>query len=112
MMFHFVHPETAAAAAAAVAAAEQARKVPPGFSLCPDGVLAIDDPSLTRVVKTEAFDNTDPQSVEAVHRSSLWSNAQGWVPLKRFKEWESEATLRPKPETMSDQCASEEVPNE
>ena len=98
MMFHFVHPETAA----------QARKVPPGFSLCPDGVLAIDDPSLTSVVKTEALDNTDPQSVEAVHRSSLWSNAQGWVPLKRFKEWESEATLRPNPETMSE----DGVPNE
>ena len=97
MMFHFVHPEAA-----------QANQVPPGFSLCPDGVLAIDDQSLTKVVKTEAFDNTDPQSIESVHRSSLWSNAQGWVPLKRFKEWESEATLRPKPETMSE----DGVPNE
>ena len=97
MMFHFVHPEAA-----------QANQVPQGFSLCPDGVLAIDDQSLTRVVKTEAFDNTDPQSVESVHRSSLWVNVHGWVPLQKFKEWEPEATLRPKPETMSEG----EVPNE
>lgn len=108
MMFHFVHPETAAAAAAAA----QARQVPSGFSICPDGVLAIDDQALTQVTKVEPFDNTDPQSVESVHRSSLWSDAQGWVPLKRFKEWESEAKLMPKPETMGDQGASEEVPNE
>jgi hypothetical protein len=86
MVFQFVHPEAPT-------------PIPPGFARCPDGLLAIDDQTLTSVIKVEPFDNTDSKSVESVHKTHLWANPiHGWVPLARFKEWAHEAKLREMPE--------------
>lgn len=90
MRFHFVNPESV--------------QTPPGTFMCPDGVLAIDDPDLTKLVKVEPYvkDNDSAQELESTSR--WFPQAGGWVKLNRFKEW---ATDQPSQGAQS----SEEIKN-
>lgn len=78
MQFKFVQPE-------------QVFEVPSGFCLCPDGGLAVDDPSLTKLVSVTPFDPADAESPVDIAKTSRWHNSLGWVPLARYKEWAADA---------------------
>ena len=85
MRFHFVHPEQA--------------QVPPGTFMCPDGVLALDNPDLTKLVKVEAYVKDENSATELARTSRWFPQAGGWVPLNRFQEWVTDTPSQGAPAT-------------
>ena len=62
-------------------------EIPEGFGVHADGRIYIDDPSLTRLVKSEPFDGSD-EMIQATRRTSRWvDNIRSWIPLSRFREF-------------------------
>lgn len=69
-----------------------AAPIPEGFVLCQDGVLAIDDPSLTSLVKVEGY-VVDEDSAKELEATSRWHPSLGkFIALKRFAEWSTHNT--------------------
>ena len=84
MRFHFVHPESV--------------QTPPGTFMCPDGVLAIDNPDLVKLTKVEPYVRDEDSSKELARTPRWLPQAGGWIPLNRFQEWVTETTVAPEAE--------------
>lgn len=87
MRFHFVNPEQV--------------QTPPGTFLCPDGVVAIDDPELTKLIKVEPYVKDEGSAGELAATSRWFPQAGGWIPLTRFKEWAEEPAATAKEEAAA-----------